>query len=160
MATRYLIGKGELLTTPIEAPRRKSGDKLRPYTLEEARKALLPEVAAANEVFATWPALAWRMRGQEPPGRSRRFLGALGVSRPLKSRISCKEAPGGVPLGAGMPTHAIGHPGRNQNACAPVRVPGGHLPRHGGFSRYSRPTVARLMHRVGPPMTESPGRVR
>lgn len=48
MVTRYLIGKGELLTYPIDAPKKKPGEKAHPYTLEEARRALLPQIEAAN----------------------------------------------------------------------------------------------------------------
>lgn len=58
MATRYLIGKGELLTYGIEAPRKKMSEKKRPYTLEEAKAALIPQLDAANAVFASLPDLA------------------------------------------------------------------------------------------------------
>jgi hypothetical protein len=58
MTTHYLIGKGELLTQPIAAPRTKPGTKQRPYTLADAQQALLPEIASANSVYAGMPSEA------------------------------------------------------------------------------------------------------
>lgn len=58
MVTRYLIGKGELLTQPIDAPKRKQGEKLRPYSFEEALAALLPQIDITNSTFDSLPARA------------------------------------------------------------------------------------------------------
>lgn len=58
MSTRYLIGRGELLTYPIEAPKKKPSDKAHPYTLGEAKAVIIPQMEAANQVFATLPAKA------------------------------------------------------------------------------------------------------
>lgn len=58
MVTRYLIGKGELLTQPIDAPKRKQGPKLRPYSFEDALAALLPQIDTANTAFDSLPARA------------------------------------------------------------------------------------------------------
>ena len=58
MAARYLIGKGELLTYPIAPPKKNPGEKAHPYTLEEARRALLPQIVATNQAFAELPASA------------------------------------------------------------------------------------------------------
>ena len=58
MVTRYLIGRGELLTHPIEAPRLNPGTKVRPYTLEDAKAALIPQIEQANAVFASLPTKA------------------------------------------------------------------------------------------------------
>ncbi|MBV8035535.1 S8 family peptidase [Roseateles sp.] len=55
MATRYLIGRGELLTYPIKAPKTQPGEKKHPYTLAEAKKELLPQLDAANDVFESLP---------------------------------------------------------------------------------------------------------
>lgn len=55
MTTRYLIGKGELLTYPIAAPKREPGEKVHPYTLSQAKDHLLPEIEAANASFAELP---------------------------------------------------------------------------------------------------------
>ena len=55
MATRYLIGKGELLTQPIDAPRMKPSPKVRPYSVSEAQQLLIPQLATANSVFAALP---------------------------------------------------------------------------------------------------------
>ena len=55
MATRYLIGRAELLTYPIEAPKKKPGDKSRPYTVAEAKQVLVPQIEAANAVFQSLP---------------------------------------------------------------------------------------------------------
>lgn len=55
MATRYLIGKGELLTYPINAPKKQPGDKQHPYTLVEAKQVLLPQIDVANEAFDGLP---------------------------------------------------------------------------------------------------------
>ncbi len=58
MATRYLIGKGELLTQPIGPPLRNQGTKLRPYSLREALAAVLPQIEQACETFDSLPELA------------------------------------------------------------------------------------------------------
>jgi len=58
MTTRYLIGRAELLTYPIEAPRKKVGDKAHPYTLGEAKRIIVPEIELANTVFQELPAKA------------------------------------------------------------------------------------------------------
>ena len=50
MTTRYLIGRAELLTYPIEAPK-KGGNKDHPYTLSEAKRIIVPEIEAANSIF-------------------------------------------------------------------------------------------------------------
>lgn len=55
MATRYLIGSGELLTYPIAPPKKNPGEKAHPYTLADAKQALLPQIDAANEVFGQLP---------------------------------------------------------------------------------------------------------
>ena len=55
MATRYLIGKGELLTYRIDAPKKKLSDKKHPYTLTEAKARLIPQLEAANAVFSELP---------------------------------------------------------------------------------------------------------
>ena len=43
MATRYIIGQGESLTYTIDAPKMKP-NKRHPYTLDEARTAVIPQV--------------------------------------------------------------------------------------------------------------------
>ncbi|HEY3489824.1 MAG TPA: S8 family peptidase [Candidatus Deferrimicrobiaceae bacterium] len=58
MPTRYLIGRGELLTYRIDAPKKGMGEKARPYTLAEAQEAILPQISAANETFAALPSKA------------------------------------------------------------------------------------------------------
>jgi hypothetical protein len=58
MATRYLIGKGELLTQRIDPPRRKPGTKLRPYSFPEAVSALFTQIEEANESFGLLPTSA------------------------------------------------------------------------------------------------------
>lgn len=55
MAKRYLIGRAELLTYPIEPPKKKPRDKVHPYTLSEAKQILIPEIEAANKLFETLP---------------------------------------------------------------------------------------------------------
>lgn len=50
--SRFLIGKGELLTHSILPPPMKPG-KLHPYSLEENREHLLPELQLANDYFKT-----------------------------------------------------------------------------------------------------------
>lgn len=55
MATRYLIGKGELLTYPISAPKKQPGDKNHPYTLAQAKEVLLTQIDLTNEAFAKLP---------------------------------------------------------------------------------------------------------
>lgn len=58
MSTRYLIGRGELLTRRIDAPKKRMGEKARPYTLSESQETILPQIGAANEIFAALPAKA------------------------------------------------------------------------------------------------------
>lgn len=58
MTTRYLIGRAELLTYPIEAPKKKVSAKAHPYTLSEAKRIVVPEIEAANNVFQALPAKA------------------------------------------------------------------------------------------------------
>lgn len=55
MTTRYLIGRAELLTYPIEAPKKKVSDKVHPYTLGEAKRIIVPEIEAANSIFQALP---------------------------------------------------------------------------------------------------------
>lgn len=55
MNARYLIGRGELLTYPIEAPKKKQNDKVHPYTLQEAKRVVVPEIKAANAQFQALP---------------------------------------------------------------------------------------------------------
>lgn len=54
MTAKFLIGRGELLTYPIQAPKRKPG-KTDVYSLAEAQQALLPEIAMANSFFDHLP---------------------------------------------------------------------------------------------------------
>ncbi|QJW85201.1 hypothetical protein HK414_22535 [Ramlibacter terrae] len=54
-ATRYLIGKGELLTFGIDAPKKKPSEKKHPYTLAEAKATLIPQLEAANAAFSELP---------------------------------------------------------------------------------------------------------
>lgn len=56
MATRYIIGKGEMLTYPIDPPRKKPGEKAHPYALAQAKEALLPQIEAASRSFDSLPA--------------------------------------------------------------------------------------------------------
>lgn len=58
MSTRYLIGRAELLTYPIDAPKKKNGDKAHPYTLREAQRIIVPEIEVANSIFQSLPAKA------------------------------------------------------------------------------------------------------
>lgn len=58
MTTRYLIGRAELLTYPIEAPKKKPSDKAHPYTLSEAKRIIVPEIEMANHIFQSLPAKA------------------------------------------------------------------------------------------------------
>lgn len=55
MATNFIIGKGELLTYNIDAPKRGSGPKNRPYSLDEAKKVLIPQIKAASNIFNKLP---------------------------------------------------------------------------------------------------------
>lgn len=55
MAAKYIIGKAELLTYSIDAPKKKPNDKAHPYSLSEAKEYLLPQINSANEVFAHLP---------------------------------------------------------------------------------------------------------
>ncbi len=58
MTTRYLIGRAELLTYPIDAPKKKPSDKAHPYTLSEAKRIIVPEIEMANSIFQSLPAKA------------------------------------------------------------------------------------------------------
>jgi hypothetical protein len=58
MTTRYLIGRAELLTYPIEAPKKKPSDKAHPYTLNDAKRIIIPEIEVANSIFQALPAKA------------------------------------------------------------------------------------------------------
>lgn len=58
MATRYLIGRGELLTYQIEAPRKKPGNKAHPYSLAEAKAHVVPQMEAAARQLQELPAEA------------------------------------------------------------------------------------------------------
>ena len=53
MATRYLIGKGELLTQPIDAPRMKPSPKVRPYSVSEAQQLPNSQGPAGFDGFLT-----------------------------------------------------------------------------------------------------------
>lgn len=55
MTTRYLIGRAELLTYPIEAPKKKVSNKAHPYTLGEAQRIIVPEIETANNIFQALP---------------------------------------------------------------------------------------------------------
>ena len=55
MATRYIIAKGELLTYPIGAPKKEPGEKNHPYTLAQAKAALLPQIDQATQEFDRLP---------------------------------------------------------------------------------------------------------
>jgi len=52
--TNYLIGRGELLTEPLGAPRI-TPTKAHPYTLDEARARLLPQIAEVLQEIAALP---------------------------------------------------------------------------------------------------------
>ncbi len=54
-APRYLIGKGELLTFGIDAPKKKPADKKHPYTLAEAKAFLIPQLEATNAALSQLP---------------------------------------------------------------------------------------------------------
>ena len=55
MANRFLIGRGELLTRNIDAPKKKPGDKKRPYTLAEAQATIIPQAIEASKVLDKLP---------------------------------------------------------------------------------------------------------
>ena len=55
MATNYLIGKGELLTYPIDAPRKQPGEKKYPYSLIEAKSILIPQIEETIQFFNSLP---------------------------------------------------------------------------------------------------------
>lgn len=57
MATRYIIGQGESLTYPIDPPKIKP-NKVHPYTLDEARAAVLPQVKRTAKQLKQLPAEA------------------------------------------------------------------------------------------------------
>jgi len=57
MATRYLIGKGELLASPIDPPPMVS-NKVHPYTLHEAKQVVVPQIIQAAQDLMTLPAAA------------------------------------------------------------------------------------------------------
>lgn len=46
MATRYLIGKGELLASPIDPPPIRP-NKIHPYTLQDAKQDVVPQIMNA-----------------------------------------------------------------------------------------------------------------
>ncbi|HQX06362.1 MAG: S8 family peptidase [Zoogloea sp.] len=58
MTTRYLIGRAELLTYPIEAPKKAPSNKAHPYTLGEAKQVIVPQIEAANVLFQELPGKA------------------------------------------------------------------------------------------------------
>lgn len=51
MTTKFLIGRGELLTFQIKAPKRKP-EKAEVYSIFDAQEALQPEIAATNSAFS------------------------------------------------------------------------------------------------------------
>lgn len=55
MASRFIIGKGELLTYPINAPKKRMGEKNRPYTLNEAQKVIVPQIKATAKMLDNLP---------------------------------------------------------------------------------------------------------
>jgi hypothetical protein len=57
MATRFLIGRGELLTRVVPPPLRKPSDRS-VYTLQEAQRDLIPQFEALLEIFDQMPAAA------------------------------------------------------------------------------------------------------
>lgn len=57
MATRYLIGKGELLASPIEPPPIRP-TKVHPYTLQDAKLAVVPQIVSAAQDLMKLPAAA------------------------------------------------------------------------------------------------------
>lgn len=59
MASNYLIGRGELLTYPIDAPKRSPGEKKYPYSLNEAKSVLLPQITEAIQTFKAIPEQAF-----------------------------------------------------------------------------------------------------
>lgn len=54
MATRYLIGKGELLASPIDPPPIKPG-KVHPYTLHDAKQEVVPQILEVARELMTLP---------------------------------------------------------------------------------------------------------
>lgn len=54
MATNFLIGRGELLTTGVVGPRRNPG-KAEVYTLAESKKRLIPQIEKAASQFEELP---------------------------------------------------------------------------------------------------------
>jgi hypothetical protein len=59
--SNYLIGKAELLTYPIKAPKKNNGNKFHPYSLAEAKEVLLPQIESANSYLN-------RLTATEAPG--------------------------------------------------------------------------------------------
>lgn len=57
MATRFIIGKGELLTFDIPAPPMKP-NKAHPYSLQDAQRDVIPQIDAALATFETLPSSA------------------------------------------------------------------------------------------------------
>ena len=55
MASRFIIGKGELLTYPIDAPKKGMGEKNRPYTLNEAQEVIIPQIKATAALLDSLP---------------------------------------------------------------------------------------------------------
>src|SRR3546814_33957 len=50
--SNYLIGKAELLTYPIKAPTRDNPGKAHPYSLNEVKGWLIPELQESNAYFS------------------------------------------------------------------------------------------------------------
>ena len=57
MATRFIIGKGELLTYDIPPPPMQN-NKAHPYTLEEAKRIIIPEIRQAVSAIQNLPSAA------------------------------------------------------------------------------------------------------
>ncbi|GAV21458.1 subtilase family protein [Mariprofundus micogutta] len=55
MTARYLIGRGELLTYKIDAPKKNPGEKKHPYSLDEAKAIITPQIIEANRLFSELP---------------------------------------------------------------------------------------------------------
>lgn len=55
MAAQYLIGKGELLTYAIDPIKKQQSEKVHPYSLDAAKKQIIPQIQTANEVFSELP---------------------------------------------------------------------------------------------------------
>lgn len=55
---RYLIGQGENLSEAISRPQRNMGDKVHPYSFDEARRRLAPQWEATAKAIDSLPTLA------------------------------------------------------------------------------------------------------